>query len=113
MAAAIATQKAPKVIRPDWTFTGPNRSNNVPSAMRTKMVDATAATPAFAMMSLHSVPGVQTQSASTPGRYCIFSSAVPLAKMSCGTGLQSVGLVSSFLPYWQYALPVLSDLYFR
>ena len=28
----------------------PNRSSNVPSAMRTKMVDATAATPAFAIM---------------------------------------------------------------
>ena len=56
MAAAMATQKAPKVSRPDCTFTGPNRSNNVPSAMRTKMVDATDATPAFAIMPLHAVP---------------------------------------------------------
>ena len=102
MAAAMATQKAPKVSRPDCTFTGPNRSNNVPSAMRTKMVDATDATPAFAIMPLHAVPDVQTQLASTSGRYCICSSGVPFS-LSAGTGLQSFTIPSEVftLPYWQ------------
>lgn len=61
MHAAIATQKAPKDKRPACTFTGPNRSRRFPRAMRTKIVEPTAATPAFAMMWLQLVPAVQTQ----------------------------------------------------
>ncbi len=34
----IATQKAPKVIREDCTFTGPKRSSEVLSATRMKIV---------------------------------------------------------------------------
>ena len=40
------------------------------------MVEATEATPAFAITDLHSVPGVHTHFASTWGLYFSFSSAV-------------------------------------
>ena len=78
MHAASATQIAPKDKRPACTFTGPNRSRRVPRAMRTKIVEPTAATPAFAMMPLQLVPAVQTQLDRMLGRYFIFSSAVPV-----------------------------------
>ena len=116
MAAAMATQNAPKVSRLACTFTGPKRSRRVPKAMRTKMVEATAATPAFAIMPLHSVPVVHTHLAKTEGAYGLFSSAVAVALLmtSAGTAAQSVMTSPSLTsPYWQYSRPVFRLLYFR
>mmetsp|Transcript_54285 Transcript_54285/g.168052 ORF Transcript_54285/g.168052 Transcript_54285/m.168052 type:complete len:216 (-) Transcript_54285:14-661(-) len=112
-------------MRDDWTLTGPNRSSSVPKATRTKIVDATEATPASPSTVLHFVPPVQTHAVKTSGLYFVFSSACTqlgivefvaqtgLAAMSAGTSLQSVGLSASFFPYLQYNSSVFKFLNFK
>ena len=87
---------------------------DLPRAIRTKIVEATAATPALAIIPLHAVPVVQTHLASTSGRYW-FCPAFVAITLFAGTGLQSVGtsLLFSTLPYWQYSRPDFKFLYFR